>query len=232
MASKSEWPVAQPPIAADSAERLFFDDHQWETIEAATAQIIPTDHDPGAREACVTRFIDHYLSGVEYIFAAADGSGFLKIEGKSEGAWRERIAAMQKTYREGIAELDAISGRRFGGTFKDLEEEEQDAVLLEISRLPKPEPVVIGRGRPSGTFLQGAFDEGMDFFQALVLHTRQGYYGDPAYGGNKDRVGWQTIGFPGPASLADTNSCTYSVREHFVLDYDWAELIPYLRDAG
>ena len=33
------------------------------------------------------------------------------------------------------------------------------------------------------------------------MHTRQGFYADPIYGGNRDRVGWRVIGFPGPASL-------------------------------
>ena len=47
------------------------------------------------------------------------------------------------------------------------------------------------------------------------MHTRQGFYADPIYGGNRDRVGWQVIGFPGPASLprctpAATARCTIS----------------------
>jgi gluconate 2-dehydrogenase gamma chain len=229
--SKSEWTVAYAPIDPASDEHLFFDDHQWATIEAATARIIPTDHDPGAREAGVTRFIDHYLSGIQYVFAAADGSGFLGIEGRSETAWRERTAAMQQAYRDGIVELDRVANARFGAAFKDVAEADQDEVLVEVSGLPRPEPVPIGKGRPSGTFLQGSFDEGMEFFQALVLHTRQGFYGDPAYGGNRDRVGWKVIGFPGPESLADTNDCTYSVRDAFALDADWTELIPFLRES-
>ena len=38
----------------------------------------------------------------------------------------------------------------------------------------------------------------LDFVPLLALHTRQGFYADPIYGGNRDRVGWQVIGFPGP----------------------------------
>ena len=41
----------------------------------------------------------------------------------------------------------------------------------------------------------------LDFFPLLALHTRQGFYADPIYGGNKDRVGWKLIGFEGPESL-------------------------------
>ena len=47
------------------------------------------------------------------------------------------------------------------------------------------------------------------------MHTRQGFYADPIYGGNRDRVGWDLIGFPGPASLADVHSGRYSVVEYF-----------------
>ena len=38
-----------------------------------------------------------------------------------------------------------------------------------------------------------------------MTHTRQGFYADPIYGGNRDRIGWQVIGFPGP-DLADARS--------------------------
>ena len=44
----------------------------------------------------------------------------------------------------------------------------------------------------------------------LVLHTRQGFYSDPIYGGNKERIGWRVIGFPGPASLLEVFAGRYS----------------------
>jgi gluconate 2-dehydrogenase gamma chain len=49
----------------------------------------------------------------------------------------------------------------------------------------------------------------------LALHTRQGFYADPIYGGNHDRVGWDVIGFPGPSSLAEVHSGRYSTLEYF-----------------
>ena len=75
MISKSEWEIVPLTIDPDSSKKLFFTDHEWETIEAAAARIIPTDHDPGAKEARVIVFIDRYLSGIDYVYAAADGSG-------------------------------------------------------------------------------------------------------------------------------------------------------------
>src|SRR3954470_3453341 len=75
MTSKRDWEIL--PNSAAGEDRLFFDEAEWQLVEAATARIIPTDDDPGAREANVVRFIDRYLSGVDYVYASADGSGFL-----------------------------------------------------------------------------------------------------------------------------------------------------------
>jgi gluconate 2-dehydrogenase gamma chain len=229
MTSKADWPVVGAPVDPDDESRTFFTDHEWETIDAASARIIPTDHDPGAREARVVRFIDRYLSGIDYIYAAADGSGFLQMDGLHADAWRARMAAMQQTYRQGIVELDALAQELHGAPFKQLADDQQDAVLERLSGAPKPEPVSFGRGQEVRSFLQGTFDEGLEFFPALALHTRQGFYSDPVYGGNKGHVGWQVIGFPGPKTLKETNDLTFSAQDRFVLDYDWRELVPRLR---
>jgi gluconate 2-dehydrogenase gamma chain len=232
MTSMADWPVVPAPVPADSDDRLFFDDHEWDTIEAATARVIPTDHDPGAREAGVVRFIDRYLSGIGYVYAAADGSGFLQMSGKLADAWRARISDLGETYRQGVRDLDAIARERFGADFVALRESDQDAVLEQLSGAPKPAPVSLTGDDGNPTIQVYAFDDGLAFFGALVAHTRQGFYGDPVYGGNRDRVGWRVIGFPGPESLKDTIDGTYSVREYYVQDYDWHDLIPHLRQAS
>ena len=248
MTLKSEWETVGAPVDPDSTERLFFTEHEWSTIEAATARIIPTDHDPGAREARVIVFIDRYVSGIDYVFAAADGSGFLKLTGKAADAWRGRQFKMQELYRQGVRHLDALargdsgphrrglvsgSGEDGGRRFIDLPEEEQDQVLIALSGAPKPSMVTLGTQEPVTTFLQGSFDEDLSFFATLCLHTRQGFYSDPVYGGNKDQVGWKVIGFPGPKSLKDTMDGTYDTTEYFYEgEYDWYDLIPYLHESA
>jgi gluconate 2-dehydrogenase gamma chain len=47
-----------------SSQHKFFDEHQWATVEALTAQVIPTDQYPGAREAGVVNYIDIALATV------------------------------------------------------------------------------------------------------------------------------------------------------------------------
>ena len=67
----------------------FFDPHQRATVEAAMARIIPTDDQPGAREAGTIDFLDRYLSGIGFIYAKPDGSGFETLEGKRAEAWQQ-----------------------------------------------------------------------------------------------------------------------------------------------
>lgn len=236
----------------DNSAPLFFDEHEWQTVEAATARIIPTDQDPGAREAGVIVFIDRYLSGIDYVYANPWGSGFLRIDGKQAEAWTNRIAALQERYREGVRDLDRRSLEKFGSEFVRLTEEQQDGILeailpREVPPTPDEAATTEGGGEDTGSYgapaptakksagvfglkvamSQPVTDENLGFVETLVLHTRCGYYSDPVYGGNRDHVGWRTIGWPGPKSLAETNDGRYSTLAYMTAgDYEtlWAEL--------
>ena len=92
-------------------DKTFFDPHQRLTIEAAMARIIPSDDLPGAREAGAVDFVDRYLSGIGYIYARPDGSGFETLAGRQAQAWRARIQILRKRYIEGVAALDRSLAR-------------------------------------------------------------------------------------------------------------------------
>jgi gluconate 2-dehydrogenase gamma chain len=203
-------------------EARFFDDFQRRTIEAAMARIIPTDHDPGASEAGTIDFLDCYLSGIDFIYAKPDGSGFERLEGKRADAWRQRIEIVRQKYLEGIEELNQRSRAEFGDDFTDLASEQQDAILTimerpvrEQQRAREEEQAVSGFTPPEPALQQIAAEIDLDFFPLLVLHTRQGFLADPIYGGNRNRVGWDAIGFPGPQSLAETHAGRYSTLTYF-----------------
>jgi gluconate 2-dehydrogenase gamma chain len=214
-------------MTLDSSEAVkyapFLDDHQRTTAEAAMARIIPTDDTPGAREANTIEFLDRYLSGVDFIYAKPDGSGFEKLTGKRGEAWRQRVDILREKYAAGLREMDRVSRRRFDADFVDLDPEQQDDVLTELERPVRDEEAALataqavsGYGSPVEPALQQTSAETeLDFFPLLVFHTRQGFYADPIYGGNRARVGWQLIGFPGPSSLAEVHSGRYSVIEYF-----------------
>ena len=201
----------------------FFDPHQRATVEAAMARIIPTDDQPGAREAGTIDFLDRYLSGLDYIYAKPHGNGFETLEGKRAEAWQRRIDILRARYVEGIEELDRRSRARFGGEFTALDPAQQDEILSDTEH-SAPEDglamaqaeIAAGYGAPVEPALQQTSTEvELDFFPLLCLHTRQGFYADPIYFGNRDRVGWEVIGFPGPKSLAEVHSGRYSALPWF-----------------
>ena len=76
---------------------------------------------------------------------------------------------LRKTYREGLA---SFARERFA----DLTFEKQVKFLEHIDRRPNLKP----------------------FFDLLVAHVMQGFYGDPRHGGNRDRVSWKMLGLPYP----------------------------------
>jgi gluconate 2-dehydrogenase gamma chain len=221
---QAEW-VTVPVSTRDVDGPIFFTEHEWDTIEAASARIIPTDHHPGAREAKVVRFIDRMLAGTQFIFPAADGIGWLRMEGREEQAWQERIEQRRRFYREGVEEMDRLARERRGLPFVELDDADQDAVLEQLSGAAKPAAFSLGAddvglgGAPAGN--QPVNEDFLEFFPLLVLNTRQGFYGDPVYGGNENRVGWGVIGFDGPPSLAATMDGSYTTRKYMVEGAEW-----------
>lgn len=201
---------------------IFFNPHQRATVEAAMTRIIPTDDTPGAREAGCILFVDRYLSGISFIFAKPDGTGFETLHGKSAEAWMQRIEIMRARYTDGIRDLDARARETFSSDFVDLAPEQQDQVLRAVEKAGTGEPTAVAPthalaalGSPEPALQQTSAEADLDFFRLLVTHTRQGFYADPIYGGNKDQVGWKTIGFPGPASLKEVHTGRYTTLPYF-----------------
>jgi gluconate 2-dehydrogenase gamma chain len=195
----------------------FFDQHQRATVEAAMARIIPTDDLPGAREAGTVDFVDRYLSGIDFIYAKPDGSGFESLSGRSAAAWQRRVELAREKYVDGVRELDRRAQSLADEDFVGLTENQQDQTLTELEQGVEVGPELAKPEVPYGiepALQQTNAESDLDFFPLLVTHTRQGFLSDPIYGGNRDRIGWQVIGFPGPASLAEV----HSGRDH-TLDY-------------
>jgi gluconate 2-dehydrogenase gamma chain len=85
-------------------------------------------------------------------------------------------------YREGLRLLNAHALAKHGAKYHQLSETDQDGILaaLEANEVP-------GFGGNGSA----------EFFAMVWAHTIEGLLCDPAYGGNRDGVGWKLIGFPG-----------------------------------
>ena len=115
----------------------------------------------------------------------------------------------------GIETLDALAHKLFGANFVALGEQQQDDSLTALEHAGA-QAASAGGAPGEGPALQQTLTETeLEFFPLLVMHSRQGFYADPIYGGNKDRAGWRAIGFPGPSSLMEVYTGRYSALHWF-----------------
>jgi gluconate 2-dehydrogenase gamma chain len=179
------------------------------------ARVIPTDDTPGATEAGCVEFVDRYLSGLGYIYAKPDGSGFETLTGAVARAWTRRIEILRAKYVAGVEALDQAARVRFAADFTQLNAAQQDDILRALESAASQ---AASAGSPAGegpALQQTSSETELEFLPLLVMHTRQGFYCDPIYGGNKDHVGWGVIGFPGPKSLSEVFTGQYTALPWF-----------------
>lgn len=165
----------------------FFNRHEARFVEAAVARLIPADDlGPGALEAGVPYFIDQQLQG-KFGLAAKWYMQGPWPEGAEEQQGYQLPLTPQELYRLCIPALDMYSEENEGRVFADLSGAVQDELLtrLENGELEiEPVPPLL-----------------LDTFWSLLLdNTFEGFFADPAYGGNVDKVGWRLVGFPGVAA--------------------------------
>jgi gluconate 2-dehydrogenase gamma chain len=91
----------------------------------------------------------------------------------------------RKSYREGIAGVEQSSRVLHNTDFSSLSEKQQNDLMH-----------LLEEGRAPGEIWKKISSS--DFFSLLVEHTRQGFYGDPRHGGNRDAAAWKMLGLPYP----------------------------------
>jgi gluconate 2-dehydrogenase gamma chain len=174
--------TADAPPGASGSGYVFFTTEEVAFIEAAVSRLIPNDSvGPGAVEANVPFFLDRQLAGK---FGQGDHY-YLRgpwPKGTPEQGYQTRFNPAQ-LYRAAISAIDKYANANFNVvSFSKLLAEDQDKVL---------------KGLESGAItLDGSVDS-KTFFAMLLQNTKEGYFSDPIYGGNKDMAAWKMIGFPG-----------------------------------
>lgn len=102
------------------------------------------------------------------------------VDGYLARGFRGHLAGFVETYRECLAALDGEAAIRHGQSFAQLPPVER-MVLLEA----------LDRGEASA---QWAVPPAR-FIQIAMQHASEGFYADPANGGNQDAVSWKMVGF-------------------------------------
>jgi gluconate 2-dehydrogenase gamma chain len=154
-------------------------------LEAAVERLIPTDElGPGAKDAGVVVFIDRQLCSVWGTHGRNYRSGPW-LEGTPEQGFQSRLTP-QEIYRAAIRETNDHCRKTYDRNFEFLKAEQQDEVLKALEH-----------GKVDLPSLSAKL-----FFDLLLRNTEEGFFADPMYGGNRDKVGWKLVGFPGIASGA------------------------------
>lgn len=164
----------------------FFTPDEAAFVEAAMARLIPADAKwGGALEADVPVYLDRELAG-----AWGAGARFY-----AAGPWREGTPSQgyqlphtpAEFFRKALRGVNALL-RSENRDFARMSAADQDAFLQGLEK--------------GSADLDGIPSE--VFFDNLLASTVEGFFADPAYGGNKDMVSWRMIGFPGAhAAYAD-----------------------------
>lgn len=189
--------AAAAPSEAVSHAYTFFKPQEAAFVEAAVNQLIPADDlTPGGTDCGVAIFIDRQLAG-------AWGNGDRLY---MQGPWRKGTPTQgyqlpmtpAEFFRAGIAAVDAHCVKTFQKTFDRLTSAQQIDVLQGLEQ-----------GRVSLDPLPA-----QDFFNAFLTATMEGFFADPIYGGNRGKVAWKMVGFPGVIAIYSEHVKNYRNRRY------------------
>ncbi|MBN3724624.1 gluconate 2-dehydrogenase subunit 3 family protein [Burkholderia sp. Ac-20379] len=159
----------------------FFDADEWRTLNALVDRMIPSDAlGPGALEAGVAEFIDRQMNTPYGIGGLWYMHGPFHPDASPLMGYQLSLSP-RELYRAALGGLDRAMLAAHGKRFLALDEASKDAAI---------------GGLEHGTLQIGAFPSEA-FFDQMLKNTREGYFCDPAHGGNKSMGGWRMIGFPG-----------------------------------
>jgi gluconate 2-dehydrogenase gamma chain len=204
-------PAPEPPLTSEPEAYTFFTEPEWKFTQAAVERLIPTDElGPGALQAGVAFYIDQQLAGAYGLASKMYRQGPWNADASPDFGYQLRLMP-QQVYRLGIAAVNAYCLSTYQKTFDALSPAHQDDVLA---------------------LLDGAklsFDDvpAKTFFEMLYANTVEGFFADPLYGGNRNKIGWKLIGFPGAAaayiSFIELHNVAYNVAPVGIADLQQQE---------
>jgi gluconate 2-dehydrogenase gamma chain len=173
-------PESEPFITLTALEAAF--------ITAAVDTLIPADElSPSGSDCGVAIFIDRQLGSAWGGGARMYRAGPF-VKGKPEQGYQLALTP-REYFAAGIAAANAWTRKTYGGK--------------DFDRLTAADRVSALKTMEDGKASFENFDA-KAFFGQLHAITMAGFFADPIYGGNRDKVGWKLLGFPGlPATYAD-----------------------------
>ncbi len=196
----AQQPKAAPtPAAAHEDALLTLTATEAAFFSAAADTMIPADElTPSGSDCGVTIFIDRQLAGAWGGGAKMYRSGPFR-KGKPEQGYQLPLTP-REFFAAGIVATNAWSRKTYGKDFDRLAPKEREAALKELE---------------AGKASLDDFN-GKQFFEALIKITMEGFFADPIYGGNRNKVSWKMVGYPGLPAVYSTLIDEYRNRRYVV----------------
>jgi len=177
-------PAAPAKVPAASEAYLTLTATEAAFLSAAYDTLIPADRlSPSGTECGLVTYIDRQLAG-----AWGNGARFYRggpfRQGKPEHGYQLPLTP-REFFAAGIRAANAWTRGTYGKDFDRLAPAERDAALkaMEAGKAEFPD----FNAKP--------------FFEAVYQSAMEGFFADPIYGGNRNKVSWRMVGYPGlPAS--------------------------------
>jgi gluconate 2-dehydrogenase gamma chain len=171
-------PQPEPLLTLTATEAAF--------LSAAYDTIVPADAlSPSGTDCGLVTYTDRQLAG-------AWGSGARMYRNgpylptKPEYGYQLSLTP-REYFGAGIKAANAWTTKTYGKEFDRLSPADRAAALTRMEQ---------GQAQFEGI-------EAKTFFEALLQSAMEGFFADPIYGGNRNKVSWRMIGYPGlPATWA------------------------------
>ena len=192
--------TAQGAAAAPAPGYAFLTPEEAAFVETLVDHMVPADqHTPKGTDVGINIYIDRALAG-------GWGKGDKLY---MQGPWAAGVPEQgyqlpllpADLYRFGIASTNAHCVKAYGKPFDQITAAQREEVL---------------KGLDSGKL---TFESGLSsrvFFGVVYQTVMEGMFADPIYGGNKDKVGWKMIGFPGVVQVNAQNISKYKNKQYKV----------------
>jgi gluconate 2-dehydrogenase gamma chain len=179
-------PTPIPATCAEPEVMLALTATEAAFVSAAVDAFIPADElSPSGTDCGIVTYIDRQLASAWGGGAKMYRSGPYK-KGKPEQGYQLPLTP-KEFISAGIAVTNEWSRKTYGKEFDRLAPADRISALKAMEE-GKAEFIGLG-SKP--------------FFEALLAVTMEGFFSDPIYGGNRDKVAWKMLGFPGlPATYA------------------------------
>lgn len=180
-------PQAQEADTVASPKTLrFLTKWEFDYVTAMAETIWPTDDlGPGARVAGVGNYIDGQLAGSWGQGHRFYLNGPFYTPPDSGHGWQIPMTPAE-VYRAFLPGFDVYCKTTYGNPYPVLSADLQTKALTDLQTAKAP--IQLGG---SSAFTSG------DFYSMFRQNVLEGMLSDPAYGGNRNMVGWKWVGFPG-----------------------------------